>query len=142
MTMAEIEDRLPAGFHDAELLNLSIDYVRAEAKLDFSLWMPCEEERERYSAASLYLEGLQYFIIEPPLPSAYSTNGEQYQSSVDGYVTATSPPNLEGFPEVHAGKFAHSLFVFGWNSSIHIAAASARLEPETLLEPETSADAF
>jgi len=142
MTMVEIEARLPASFHDAELLNLSIDYVSAQARLDFRLWMPTDEETETYSPASLYLEGLQYLIIQPPLPNSYSTNGEQYLSSVDGYVTATSPMNAVGVPEVHAGKFAHSLFVFGWNSSIHIAATSARLEPESLLESESSADAI
>jgi hypothetical protein len=137
MTMAEIEERLPAGFHDAELLNLSVDYVRSEAKLDFSLWTPSEEEREKYSAASLYLEGLQYLIIEPP-----STEGEHYQSCVDGYVSAKSRFPIEGLPAAQEGKFAHSLFVVGWNSSIHIGAASARLEPATLLEPESSADAL
>jgi hypothetical protein len=143
MTMAEIEDRLPAGFHDAELLNLSIDYLQAQAKIDFRLWMPTDQEIETYAAASLHLEGLQYLIIQPPQANGgYATDGEQYQSSVDGYVTASSPENNAGVPEVHAGKFAHSLFVFGWNSSIHIAAAAARLEPESLLGSEVSADAL
>ena len=143
MTMGEIESRLPAGFHDAELLNLSIDYSRAEAKIEFSLWTPSEEETEHYSAASLSLEGLQYLIIEPPLPNGgYKTDGEQYQSSVDGYVAAEHPSSVAvNLPDTHEGKFSHSLFVFGWNASIHIAAASARLEPATLLEGESRADA-
>jgi hypothetical protein len=143
MTMAEIEDRLPAGFHDAELLNLSIDYVESTARIDFSLWTPSDEETEKYSAASLFLQGLQYLIIEPPLPNGgYNTDGEQYQSSVDGYVAADKPGSASvPLPATHAGKFSHSLFVFGWNASLHIAAASARLDPESLLQIEKGADA-
>ena len=63
MTMAEIEGRLPAGFHDATLLNVAIDYEKLEARIEFKLWLPNEAERETYARATLLLENIQYLII-------------------------------------------------------------------------------
>ena len=141
MTMVEIEARLPSGFHDAELLTLAIDYARSEAKIDFRLWSASEDESEAKDAASLHLESLQYLVIEPPKPDGYNKNDEHNQSAVSSYVSAEHPFIAAGLPVLQPGKFAHSLFVVNWNSSIHFAAASVRLEPATLLEPESSADA-
>ena len=137
MTMAEIEGRLPAGFHDATLLNVAIDYEKLEARIEFKLWLPNEAERETYARATLLLENIQYLIIEPPSLNTYINRAEHDESTVDGYITNSRGADV--VPPLCDGMFAYSLFVFNWNSSIHVAATSAKLEPENLLEPrETS----
>jgi len=140
MTIAEMEDRLPAGFHDAKLLSVAIDYEKSQAEIEFDLWTPTDEEIETYARAKLTLSELQYFIIEPPAMNEVLNVAEHDLSSVDGFVTAGFPGHAESIPQTIAGKFAHSLFVFNWNSSIHLAAGSAELEPTSLIEEREAAD--
>ena len=130
MTMAEIEQRLPNGFHDAELLAINVDYVSRQARLDFKLWVDVEEIREEYASATLFLDDFQYVVVEPPRPD----NWQHDQSSVDGFATSAHSGIAIGLPRPAVGKFAHSLFVVNWNASIHIAASSARLAPSELLD--------
>ncbi len=140
--MAEIESRLPAGFHDAELISLSIDYEKSQATIQFNLWMPSDKEFEGYAKAELRLDGLQYLIIEPPAMNIYIHRAEHDASPVDGYVTASRSLERMVLPPACEGNFAHSLFVFNWEASIHIAAKSAKLEPEALLQKSESANAL
>jgi len=138
MTMSDIERRLPAGFHDAKLLALDIDYTSSSARFDFDLWTPTDEEAETYARASIFIQSFQYIVVEKPLTGSGQQNPNHSQSSVDGYTTAEHPGHGESLPTLNDGHFAHSLFVYGWNSSIHIAAVSASLEPAELLESESN----
>ncbi len=140
MTIAEIENRLPAGLHDAKLLKIVIDYEKLEAEIEFKVWIPTEQHAEKYARAILTLSGLQYLIIEPPGVDVQTNMGEHDLTSVDGFVTASFRGISANVPQPIVGNFAHSLFAYNWNSSIHIAASSAKLDPETLLDHSEAAN--
>ena len=58
MTLEELADTLPNGFHDAQVSSVSIDYVKREARLLMDLWVgdlssQNEEERQVYRSGEL-----------------------------------------------------------------------------------------
>jgi hypothetical protein len=85
MTLEELADTLPNGFHDAQVSSVSIDYVEREARLNIDLWVgvPSEDEelREAYREGELKLSGLLYWVIEPP--DANYLYGKSKQLRVD-----------------------------------------------------------
>lgn len=67
MTLEELADTLPNGFHDAQVSSLSIDYIKREARLLIDLWVSdspsdSEELREAYRKGELKLSGLLYWV--------------------------------------------------------------------------------
>jgi hypothetical protein len=133
MTIEEIEDILPSGFHDASLNALSIDYVKREARFELFVDIgdpdsPEEILREATKPGRLTVTGLLYCIVEPPKPDypCQETGGLWINSgaikSSDCKLSAELPMPL---PQ---GAFAHSFFVNDWNASIIVAATDARFE--------------
>ena len=67
MTLDEVDQSLPNGFHDSSILGLRIDYVQRTAKIDMELCFsdPDEAPQEKYRPATLFISELLYFVIEP-----------------------------------------------------------------------------
>lgn len=141
MTLAEIEDALPNGFHDALLQCVNLDYStrRAAVALRVCVGDPdgaTEEEREAYKSAEIHLLDLVYFVIKPPDP------GCDYRARVALWVEAgaadaeSAPPPPMPLDLLPAGAFAYWFFVRDWNSFIHVAAIDASLRwPDEHVEP-------
>ena len=68
MTMEEIAESLPNGFHDSSIVGVRLDYVQRTAEIDIELWLssPDEADQEKYRRATLFISELIYFVIEPP----------------------------------------------------------------------------
>ena len=126
MTLEEIEQSLPSGFHDSSIFSVRLDYVQRTAELDLEIWVAGsdDEDIEQYSRATLYISGLIYFVIEPPGPPNTSHDAP---TLVDG-----SSSELERDAQLPkplpAGAFKYWFFVSSWNSFIHIAALTAELK--------------
>ena len=132
MTLEELEQKLPNGFHDAHILKIELDYLAATARLHLSLLVGWPDdpvpEREEYQEAYLNLTGLCFCSIDPPDPNyPFIPNGEPVPAS--GY--SLKPDDLPAlsalakrFPE---DTWCYGFFLDNWNAYIQIAAKHAEI---------------
>jgi hypothetical protein len=68
MTLEEIEQSLPNGFHDARITDITLDYPKRECKFGLEILFsePHEKDLETYRAATLTLSRFLYCVIEAP----------------------------------------------------------------------------
>lgn len=128
VTLVELENSLPNGFHDSALTSFEVDYVsrRLRVQLSLKVGVPDDPPETRNDGRNAMVEitGLIFLIVEPPDKSSdYSVGGEVWIA--DGYETESIPQFtghltelLKSLPE---GTFARSFFVSDWNSYIHVA---------------------
>jgi hypothetical protein len=130
MTLAELEDTLPNGFHDAFIYAFSIDYKDQKLDLDMELSysQPDDPPEVPNKRVIIRVSGLKLFAVDPPDPQYGALDGDEL--FVQGFVTASSEhwknsidPKLVEAPGSDAPLY--SFFVDSWNSCIHIAATDA-----------------
>lgn len=138
MTLAELENTLPSGFHDSALTGLSIDYARRAARLDVSLKVGDpdgpREQRDDVRDAQINISGLVFFVIDPPSSAAaydFDSPGALWLS--DGHETRSIPEFTKSIGKslldaVPVDAFVQSFFVHDWNSYIHIAARDCAMK--------------
>jgi hypothetical protein len=132
VTLDQLADNLPNGFHDAEIFSFELDYVAGIAKFCLNLLVGWpddpEPERQAYQEATLIVSGLCFCSIDPPYPT--------YPFLPDGkpiLVIGAKPKNnappfvadlVARFP---AGTWCYHFFVDDWNACINIAGRDASL---------------
>ncbi len=128
MTIEELEDKLPNGFHDAEIVSLSTNFLIGtcclQLDVDYSDPGPTGFRRMK-----LIFDGVSLLIFEPPETEDPSLRKESICAS--GYATTEEMlPNLESYRKsAPPGTFFYSFFLPGFNCYIHIGALAAALEP-------------
>jgi hypothetical protein len=128
MTLEEIENTLPNGFHDARINKINLDYAKRVATFYLEIWVADSEEetRENYRAAKLTLSGLLFCVIEAPDPK-YPYH-EEKALWVDAGSSKLGDLSLTQLPEpLPSGAFTHWFFVNDWNAFIHVAATDAQI---------------
>jgi hypothetical protein len=132
MTLAQIDETLPNGFHDAEIEQLIWNFQINSAVLDIDFWVATEEQdREKRRRGRVELQGVLFLAVDPPEPR--ELDPKPYHPSgtlqIDAVVT-----NETVFPRLPKLKSAlpsdteiFSFYVVNWNSFIHVAAAEAKL---------------
>lgn len=128
MTIAEIEQALPNGFHDAEIRTIRLDYVNRTASMEVSIWMDdldvSPEFQELYRDGVLEFEGLQSAILDPPDPRYPFAREEPLWVDLEDGPPDPPIPALAKLPQ---GSFVARFFVRDWNSWVTVAAKSASL---------------
>lgn len=130
MTIEEIGDTLPNGFHDSDILGINIDYVRGEVTflIDVDLTSPDEKVEVTSRHGELKLTGLLYCVIEPP---GYSLTNEYVPAEDKLWITGDSSDFSElkecpKLPEpIPDGGFRHWFFISSHNFFIYVAAMNA-----------------
>ena len=132
MTLAQIDETLPNGFHDAEIERLDWNFQTNSAVLDIDFWVAIEEEdREKRRRGRIELQGIIFLSVGLPEPS--ELDPKPYHPSgtlqIDGMLASEEIlPNLPKLlPYLPSGIEIFSFYVVNWNSFIHIAAAEAML---------------
>lgn len=136
MTIDEISDSLPNGFHDADICSISLDYVKKESVflIDVDLSLPDVEVETPSRQGELKLTGLLYCVIEPP---AVTFSNEYISEKTKLWVVSDSSdfsvlkdcPNLpEPLPD---GSFRHWFFISTHNCFIYVAAMDAMFQWKT-----------
>lgn len=122
MTLAELDQSLPNGFHDAQFERIEIDYAQRRVTFATRLWTGDEVERERREQGTLVVEGLAFISMDRP--------DSKYPFAQREYLWVDHCPPQEKLPEglVPDGCFASAFFVNEWNSFILVVAREARWE--------------
>ncbi|WP_421759305.1 hypothetical protein [Devosia sp.] len=116
MTIEEIARSLPNGFHDAELSGYSISFIKQTAHLDLAVWTGSPTRIETYRPASLDLEGLRFWIIQPP-DARYDASAGELVIDI-GNVADLDPPPAVQLPPVPPTVPVNWLYVRDWNAFI------------------------
>ena len=127
MTIEELEDKFPNGFHDAHLVGMTVDFPFASACVELDV--DCDDpDPNFYTRIKFRLTGLSLFVVEPPDIRISLSYGETLDAS--GYETSDKMlPNLESYRKnAPAGSFFYSFFMNHWNCFIHLAAMNVELE--------------
>ncbi len=151
MTFEQLSESLPNGLHDAEWRGISIDYAQQTLTMDLVIWVGSmddpPETREAYREGRITVSGLLFCIMEPPEPTSnyrrelltgadcptiddvptrkYSATELSAEWAARVNSVASSTELLKTLPQ---SAFVHTLFVFDWNSCVHIAATDAELK--------------
>lgn len=128
MTLEEIADSLPNGFHDARIYSISINYVRREVSIDLEIWVAeSQEDSEVYRGAELKLLDFLFCVIEPPDAAYPYHHGKALWVDAGSGQDARRSPATELPDSLPKGAFVHWFFVNDWNAFIHVAAMNARI---------------
>jgi hypothetical protein len=131
MTLEELENTLPNGFHDAAIKSLSIDYEKSVMSMELSLCVGLPDDpapqRDAVRDARISISGIAFVTIDPPEPDAdYNFISPREITIVSTFATGAIPGrkivNQKLLDRLPSGTFAFSLFVINWNSYMHIAA--------------------
>ncbi|MCU1285817.1 MAG: hypothetical protein JWO13_2167 [Acidobacteriales bacterium] len=131
MTIDEVEDTLPNGFHDAELHSIQIDYGAKIAKFVITADMTAPDEAVEVNdrKVELIVSGLIFISIDAPDPSypyteksyrigGFFSSGKEIEALKVQGINAALPP----------GAFYNVAFVNDWNSFIHVTGMNAELK--------------
>ena len=128
MTFQELSQKLPNGFHDAELVRFEMDYLNRRITCNLLVWigdMENESGREMYRPARLILDEVAYLAIEPP--------DIRYNWLVPGAVvvdTGEGHPRKGTYslPDPPPGRSAIWFYLRQTNSFLNLAVGNAFLE--------------
>jgi hypothetical protein len=135
MTLRELENSLPNGFHDSFLSSFSIDYVQRTLQMNMSVCVGLPDDpRETQNDvrdAQIDFTGLVFFVADrPATESPFQTPGEL--TIVDGYETRSITGEIQIdrklLDAIPGDAFAHSFYVHEWISFIHIAAKGCAMK--------------
>lgn len=123
MTIDEIGDTLPNGFHDSDVVGINIDFVKetAEFLIEVDLCSPYEEVEIASRNGVMKLMGLHYLVFEPP---SHALGGSKLWLTADSsdFSRLKEPPSLPSIPE---SSFQHWFFDSNHNCFIYVAAMGA-----------------
>lgn len=133
MTIEEISNSLPNGFHDSEICSIHLDYEKAEATflIDIDLWSPSVEKEESIRQGVLKLKELLYFVIESPPVSLLKDDtfnkGKLWvtSDSSDFSQLKEGPQLPEPLPD---GSFRRWFFLSSHNCFMYVAAMDASFQ--------------
>lgn len=132
MTLEELDDSLPNGFHDAEIFSFELDYASGIARFQMNLLVGWpddpEPECEKYQEATLVVRSLCFCSVDPPV-STYPFLPDGKPICVSGDVAKSD--HLPSLPDLVAklpsGTWCYRFFVHDWNAFIHIAGRDAEV---------------
>jgi hypothetical protein len=127
MTIAELEDKLPNGFHDSYLVSVSADFASATCCLEIDVDYD-DPDPNVFRRMRLRLRGLSFIAMEPPDPKDSLPVKDTICIS-GGPTTEKMLPDLGVYcKSAPPGTFFYSFFLRDRNAFIHLAATDASLE--------------
>jgi hypothetical protein len=129
VTLQEIEEQLPWGFHDSYWVRFEIDWQAQTATLD--LRAPMDKHQETFRLARILIKGLRFATFSEPTDSMALPPTVNDLPWIDGRPGAAK--DLEArLPSVPDGYFLHHIYVRETWQFLHLCGRDATL---TWLEP-------
>jgi len=134
MTLEQLADTLPNGFHDAEVEELVWNFRTSSATFTMQLWVAEETDQnpEVYRAARLQVRDIAFMAVDPP--SVDGSEMLQLKPRYDDLTIDSNRAEEKWFPilpkimqRLPAATEVYSFYVNDWNSWIHIASKEAKL---------------
>jgi hypothetical protein len=124
MTLEQLEQELPNGLHDAQIISIKRNFENESLILDVHILVGLPdnppETRSEYRKAVISFTGVKLFIVESPdAASAFSAPGGVWFSAGRS-APGTFSPEIER--KLASCKETYSFFILDWESNIHIAA--------------------
>jgi hypothetical protein len=129
VTFEELEDRLPNGFHDAEIRNINVDFVNRSLVIGMNLHVSEFEEAdsERYRAGTLKVESPFLFFIDPPDAKYHFVPDGSPLNATGNSVKVGMNASLDRLlPALPLNSTIYLFFLDDWNSSIYLAGAGVK----------------
>ncbi len=123
MTLEQLAALLPNGLHDAELHKCTVDYSARFIQLDLKLWVGNPEKMEIYRPATVELDGMHFWIVEPPDQNYLSDSG-CLTIDTGEFSTLEKVPAIS-LPEAPQSAFMNWIYVHQWNAFIYVSADTA-----------------
>jgi hypothetical protein len=119
----ELERNLPNGFHDAELLGIHVDYVKAEVSITLLVDMgdPDVPTGATERPANVVFSGVKLFAVE----AARNSGGLAASTVTSGPGQPRTKKDNERLPD---GCFQAWFFLTKFNSFVQITATDVRFE--------------
>ena len=134
MTLAQLNEILPNGFHDAEIERFIWDFRQDTAVVDINFWTATEEDQdhEKRQRGCVEIHKIVFIAVDPPDPRRSDPRpyrGSSGSLQIDGMVADDKifPVLSQLKPDLPPNTEVFSFYVVNWNSFMHIAAAEARL---------------
>ncbi len=133
MTFEEIENQLPNGTHDADLVGFSVDLARRTLTLDIDADMitpdadlpPGEPDTRRIR---ITVSGLCFFSMDPPdVAYKYTMHGAERLVDSES-LTEVAFLSEDVTSHLPAGAFCQRLYLIDWNGFMVFAGTNASLE--------------
>jgi hypothetical protein len=126
MTIEELEDKLPNGFHDSFLVRFDVDLAAATCMMELDI-DDDDPEPEVFRRMQLWVKGLSIIIVEPPAAQGPLKLG--HREWTEGVVTTSNElPNLESYRNrVPSRTFFYSFLLRELDCFIHLAGTDAEL---------------
>jgi hypothetical protein len=135
MTLDQIENSLPNGFHDARLNKIDINYVSRVAKFELQIDIKRygdqdKKHEEVHRDGIITLNEVLFIVIEAPDPSYPYQKTKGLWIADSGKLESIKPQKAipETLPE---GAFTYYFFINDWNAFIYFSAMSANFEYKT-----------
>jgi hypothetical protein len=131
MTLDELANTLPNGFHDSAVHTITLDYSKHEIRFHLAVWVgdldaKDEKAREAYRMGDLTLSDMAFCVIEPPDPRYPYYEKDEIIIDTGEVDKLSRLPTIQ-LPPVQKGMFVNWMFVQEWNSFIYVTARDARL---------------
>ncbi|MGB8031929.1 MAG: hypothetical protein WCF30_19930 [Terracidiphilus sp.] len=140
MTLEQLEQELPNGLHDAQILSIKRSFEEESLILEVRILVGLPdnppETRSEYRKAVITFTGVKLFIVESPdASSAFLAPGGVWFSAGRS-EPGTFSPELE--EKLGFSADSYSLFILDWQSSIHIAASDVSFawNPDSTFQKE------
>jgi hypothetical protein len=132
MTLEDLEDKLPNGFHDAEIFSFELDYPAGIATFRMNLLVGWpddpEPERQAYQKATLVVTGLCFCSIDAPSSTyPFLPDGKPICVSGDAAKSDHLPSLSDLLAKLPSSAWCYRFFVDDWNAFIHVAGRDAEL---------------
>ena len=129
MTFEEAEETLPNGFHDAQVVRITLDYPAGTLLMTMQILVgtPGQANEEEYGPAELRANGLYFCFIDPPDPTyPFKPNGKALGVCGDP-EPRESPAIGDLLYKLPEGVSVYRFYADSWNSFIHVAAFDVQI---------------
>ena len=130
MTFEELEQKLPNGFHDAAIREITFDFIGRSVvvAMDLLTGVPDDPHPELYRPGKLRVAPVYLFFIEPPDPNyAFVPNGSHLKVDGDSVKVGQNAEVDRLLPMIPQNATRYRFFLEKWNAFLYLAGGGVEL---------------